>query len=159
MEAEVVRIDDAVPADRDVGIVHLDLEGYELRALRGAVGTIRRCRPIVIVEANKPTPRCVKLLAPLNYRIVGMVNGNLVLRPAEMAIALAGPEPEATAPPTAAKVPPAGSAPVVLPAPRTGSASRTAIEIEVAGAVVRAPPDVDMALLEEVIRLLKATAK
>jgi FkbM family methyltransferase len=158
VEAEVVRIDDAVPADRDVGLVHLDLEGYELRALRGGLETIRRCRPIVIIEANKPTPRCVKLLAPLNYRIVGMVNGNLVLRPAEMTIALAEEQPETTTP-AAAKASVADSLPVVVPAPRAGSRSPAAIEIEVASAVVRAGPGADMALLEQVVRMLKATTK
>jgi FkbM family methyltransferase len=156
VDAEIVRIDDAVPADRDVGIIQLDLEGYELNALRGALATIGRCRPIVIIEANNPTPRCVKLLAPLEYTIVGMMNRNLVLRPAEMAIELEVPAVVANA--TAAidrRVPAAGSVPVVVAAPPSGCAPG-AIEIEINGSVVRASPGVDVALLGEVIRLLKA---
>ncbi|HWV57096.1 MAG TPA: FkbM family methyltransferase [Longimicrobiales bacterium] len=47
---DIVAIDDVVPGDRDVGIMQLDLEGYEEQALMGAVATIRRCLPILIVE-------------------------------------------------------------------------------------------------------------
>lgn len=34
-------------------LVYLDIEGYELYALRGAVETLQRCRPVVTVEINK----------------------------------------------------------------------------------------------------------
>ncbi len=34
-------------------LLMLDLEGYELYALRGAEQTIRRCRPLVVVEINR----------------------------------------------------------------------------------------------------------
>jgi FkbM family methyltransferase len=34
-------------------LLALDLEGYELYALRGARGTLRRCRPVVSVEINE----------------------------------------------------------------------------------------------------------
>lgn len=83
LSAEIVRIDDAVPSDRNVGIVQLDLEGYEFKALQGAKKTIERCRPLVIFEVNQPTARCVKLLAALNYKIAGMVGPNLLLVPTE----------------------------------------------------------------------------
>jgi FkbM family methyltransferase len=33
-------------------LICLDVEGYELKALRGAVETVRRCRPVVSVEIN-----------------------------------------------------------------------------------------------------------
>ena len=84
LSAEIVRIDDAVPSDRNVGIVQLDLEGYEFKALQGAKKTIERCRPLVIFEVNQPTARCVKLLAALNYKIAGMVGPNLLLVPTEL---------------------------------------------------------------------------
>lgn len=47
---DVVAIDDVVPADRTVGILQLDVEGYERQALTGAFATIRRCRPILVLE-------------------------------------------------------------------------------------------------------------
>lgn len=34
-------------------LIYLDLEGYELYALKGAVETLARCRPVVVVEINK----------------------------------------------------------------------------------------------------------
>ena len=36
-----------------VDLIQLDLEGWELYALRGARDTIRRCRPVLCVEINK----------------------------------------------------------------------------------------------------------
>lgn len=34
-------------------LIYLDVEGYELFALRGAVATIARCRPVIAVELNR----------------------------------------------------------------------------------------------------------
>lgn len=34
-------------------LLYLDVEGYELYALRGAAETIRRCRPVIAVEINR----------------------------------------------------------------------------------------------------------
>jgi FkbM family methyltransferase len=34
-------------------LIYLDLEGWELYALRGAAETIARCRPVLVVEINK----------------------------------------------------------------------------------------------------------
>lgn len=36
----------------DCDLIYLDLEGYEMKALRGAADTIRRCRPTVVIEDN-----------------------------------------------------------------------------------------------------------
>lgn len=46
----VVAIDNVIPADRNISILQLDVEGYEKQALRGSLETIRRCRPILILE-------------------------------------------------------------------------------------------------------------
>lgn len=43
-----LRIDDL--ALNDVSIIHLDIEGFELFALKGAEQTIKRCKPIIGVE-------------------------------------------------------------------------------------------------------------
>jgi FkbM family methyltransferase len=43
-------IDDIVPPDRHVGVIHLDVEGYERAALEGARKTIARCRPLLVLE-------------------------------------------------------------------------------------------------------------
>jgi FkbM family methyltransferase len=47
---QIVSIDDTVPSDRNIGILQLDVEGYEKEALTGALATIRRCMPILILE-------------------------------------------------------------------------------------------------------------
>lgn len=36
-----------------IDLVYLDIEGFELHALRGAVDLLARCRPVVVVELNK----------------------------------------------------------------------------------------------------------
>src|SRR5213082_2315512 len=52
----------------EIGIIHLDVEGYETPALEGALETIRRCRPIFIVE-TKPVDAWLNAnLAPLGYK-------------------------------------------------------------------------------------------
>lgn len=53
LTVEVVRIDDVVgPADQ-VAFIKLDLEGGEYHAMRGALGTVRRCRPVIVFEAAR----------------------------------------------------------------------------------------------------------
>ncbi len=49
---DLMRIDDvALPADcENVDFISLDVEGYELEALKGAEQTIARCRPVVLFE-------------------------------------------------------------------------------------------------------------
>jgi FkbM family methyltransferase len=46
-----MRVDDLQLPTCD--LVQLDLEGYELYALQGAVETLQRCRPVLCVEINK----------------------------------------------------------------------------------------------------------
>lgn len=52
MEVDVFRIDDTVPAERYISILQLDVEGYEKQALMGAIETIKRNKPIIILEDN-----------------------------------------------------------------------------------------------------------
>jgi FkbM family methyltransferase len=47
---EIDTIDDVVPRERNVALIHLDVEGYEDYALRGGINTIKRCLPILIIE-------------------------------------------------------------------------------------------------------------
>lgn len=36
-----------------IDLIYLDVEGWEARALCGAIGTIERCRPAIVVEVNR----------------------------------------------------------------------------------------------------------
>jgi FkbM family methyltransferase len=50
-EVELCRLDD-VPLG-DVGFIKIDVEGHESAVLEGAIATIERCRPNILVEAEK----------------------------------------------------------------------------------------------------------
>lgn len=76
----MVTIDGAVPESRRVFIIQLDVEGYEERALLGAMRTIRRCRPILILETAPKERFASEHLRPLGYRITGSVSNNVILR-------------------------------------------------------------------------------
>jgi len=51
----MVAIDEVIPENRNIGILQLDVEGYEKEALSGALATIRRCLPILILEVLPDT--------------------------------------------------------------------------------------------------------
>lgn len=48
-----------------LGLLALDIEGYEIHALRGALETIQRCRPVITTEC--PSPEVRELLEGLGY--------------------------------------------------------------------------------------------
>ena len=75
----VARIDDTVPHDRLVALIHLDVERHEQGALEGAMATIRRCRPALILETVPDAGWCAAHLLPLGYRIAGRVGPNTLL--------------------------------------------------------------------------------
>lgn len=50
IDVSIAAIDDVIPDDRKVDVIHLDVEGYEKEALSGAMKTIRRCKPTLIIE-------------------------------------------------------------------------------------------------------------
>jgi len=89
IDAPVGCIDDLIPPDRNISIVQLDLEGYELRALRGGMQTIKRCMPIVIVEINEPASKCAELLKAAGYSVRGTLGKNLVVVPARLGDSIA----------------------------------------------------------------------
>jgi len=49
-------------------LIHLDVEGYELRCLQGAMKTLETHKPALLLEM--PTFSIQNLLKPLNYKIV-----------------------------------------------------------------------------------------
>ena len=74
---EMKRIDD-LGLD-DCGLIYLDVEGYESKAIRGAVETIERCKPAIGVEV-KLDADVVPLLQSMGYRIHHRTNLDVILR-------------------------------------------------------------------------------
>lgn len=63
------------PLDRrglqDISLLKVDVEGYELQVLKGAVETIERCSPILYVEDDRPEKRDAlrSFIKSLGYKI------------------------------------------------------------------------------------------
>ena len=82
-EIPMLRIDDL--GLTDVDLLLLDLEGYEFFALLGAMQTIMRTRPLIIVEQNKKSrgqgfqPGAIELLLnSLDYRVRSTAGENII---------------------------------------------------------------------------------
>lgn len=86
--APTLRLDDfSLPI---CDLVSLDVEGYELFALQGAVDTIARCRPLLAVEINKNaafmgfTEEDVRQsVCSLGYRLIERLSSDEVFEPIE----------------------------------------------------------------------------
>jgi FkbM family methyltransferase len=79
VSCSLVAIDDLVPTDHQVALVHLDVEGFESQALRGALQTIERCLPDLLLERRPRYGRAAGRLASLGYRVVAEMDGNTLL--------------------------------------------------------------------------------
>jgi FkbM family methyltransferase len=77
---KIVRLDDAIPGDRKVAFIKIDVEGYELLALRGARALLERDRPLVLFEllpaaavrGGLPAYGVWEFLDGLGYRFKGI---------------------------------------------------------------------------------------
>lgn len=83
---EVVPLDDYDFADLD--FLKLDVEGYELNALKGAGGTLTRCQPVVLIEAKRFRPErfgvdaeaASRFLQSMGYRQVAAARNDRVFK-------------------------------------------------------------------------------
>lgn len=75
---EMVTIDDIVPDDRNVTVLHLDVEHYERQALEGAFEIIHRCWPVIILETLPALKWLSENVLKLGYRTSGKVGRNTV---------------------------------------------------------------------------------
>ena len=70
-------------------LIYLDIEGYELPALRGAESTIERCKPVISIEDKGMSERYgiakgeaeAWLGSRFNYRVAERVRRDVVLVP------------------------------------------------------------------------------
>jgi len=77
---DIVSIDSMVPSDRNIKVIHLDVEGYEKQVLMGGIQTIRRCQPILILETFSYDVWFENNIASLGYVVTGDVHGNYILK-------------------------------------------------------------------------------
>ena len=78
---EIVSVDEIVPASRNVSIIQLDVEGHEKQALTGALKTIQRCRPIIILETLPESGWFAETILKLGYRVIQEIPHNTILAP------------------------------------------------------------------------------
>ena len=82
IDVEVVAIDEIIPHDRKIDIIHLDIEGFEKEALTGATNTIKRCKPILIIESLPDNEWVTENILNIGYRIHNKkINKNTVFFP------------------------------------------------------------------------------
>lgn len=74
-QVPVARLDDIV-GGQHVDLIKIDVEGMEVDVLRGAIGTIERCRPKLLVEAAtaQALTDVEAVLRPLGYRKIKVYN-------------------------------------------------------------------------------------
>ena len=83
-EIEIVAIDEVIPANRNISILQLDIEGYEEQALKGALKTIKRCRPILILEDDQKITQSdwfKSNVLSLDYQIDKKLHYNRIIMP------------------------------------------------------------------------------
>lgn len=56
----------------NVGFIKYDIEGYELRAIKGSEKTIKKYFPVIVVEQNKGNIDSVELLQKWGYQLKGI---------------------------------------------------------------------------------------
>lgn len=78
-QVDILKLDDALPTERKVSIIQLDVECYEKQALMGAIETIKRCKPILILENMPDQDWLIKNIYNLGYEITGKLHENTVL--------------------------------------------------------------------------------
>lgn len=78
IDVKIVSLDTVLPSDRKVAIIQLDVEGFEQSALSGAIRTIKRCMPILILENPPGQDWMDKHIFSLGYKRTGQVDGNAI---------------------------------------------------------------------------------
>ena len=78
-EVNITSLDSFIPLDRNISILQLDVEGYEKHALSGGIEVIKRCKPILVIEALPNEAWMKKNIYELGYEKVSVVQGNIIL--------------------------------------------------------------------------------
>jgi FkbM family methyltransferase len=79
IEVNVFALDHIVPSERHISVLQLDVEGFEQQALIGAMDTIKRCQPILILENCPEDGWLDENILSLGYQVSGKLHKNTVL--------------------------------------------------------------------------------
>jgi FkbM family methyltransferase len=63
---------------KNVSLIHLDIEGFEEYALKGAEKTIEKCNPIIVVEVTSQNP--IPYIESLGYKKIHQLDVDHVFR-------------------------------------------------------------------------------
>jgi len=63
-----VKLDTIIPKSTKIDVIHLDLEGYEFEALKGAKEIIERDKPIIVLEIDSRAVDYNKFMESINYK-------------------------------------------------------------------------------------------
>lgn len=53
-----------------IDLLQLDVEGYELQVILGAIETIKRCKPVIVAERARMVKGLIEQLSELGYKLV-----------------------------------------------------------------------------------------
>ena len=82
VDIECITLDSILDQDRPVALIHLDVEGYEMKALQGAVNIIKTYTPVLLIEKYREHLQHSFynfLLKDLGYVDSGEIGGNTIL--------------------------------------------------------------------------------
>lgn len=79
ISVEVVAVDEVIPSERKISIIQLDVEGFEKPALAGALKSIRRWKPVLILEGLPDEEWLSANILQLGYRMAGVADDNTIL--------------------------------------------------------------------------------
>lgn len=80
-QISIESLDECIPDDREISIIQLDVEGFEEQALKGAISTIKRCKPILILEDETDSTEdewFAKNVRSLGYTQVDEIHNNKI---------------------------------------------------------------------------------
>ncbi len=83
-QIDILTIDRSIPKERIISIIQLDVEGYEQQVLEGALETIKRCKPILILEDDHGLTKSDWFrdnILSLNYKVDKKLHFNKVYLP------------------------------------------------------------------------------
>ncbi len=67
IKVKITKLDSIIPKDVKISLIHLDLEGYEFDALKGAKEIIERDKPIIVLEIDTRAVVYNDFMLSLNY--------------------------------------------------------------------------------------------